>query len=166
MKILKYIILFTLIVSSQVVYGDSSGLPTEIVVESKGSRIVKAVDAQDELKEEILKVSEYVGQHWNEWMQAKATGETSSFYRLEVTDLTSVTVHPNEKEILLFIKGHTCHLGSGAFKRVYKGISFTREEEIAIAIPHENPWEESLTRDVDASYSYMTSSPSCRRQRV
>lgn len=89
----------------------------------------------DEQLGELTQITEFIEANWQGWMNP-AIAKKYSYLRFQVTENSYITVHPNVPEVCIFLNGHSTILGVGAFKSVFKAISYELEEEVAVATPH------------------------------
>jgi len=123
-------------------------------IESKVERIAERLQLTQEQRTTLLLLSEEIETHWEEWMQQDEPSNHSSTVKLVFFGDHTLTIHPSAGEVCIYLEGHAKVLGQGAFKIVKKAISYTREDEVAVATPLNGFYEEG------SSDFYMTTDSS------
>jgi len=128
----------------------------EYQLQEKVDRLASKIDANQDQKEELEKICRLIQDKWDEWMNNPNGSENAAYFRINITDQTSVTVHPSAREVCIFLEGHTTTLGKGYFKRVEKGLSYDLEKEVAVAIPYRLSFDfySSSYSSYDSTYDY------------
>lgn len=133
----------------------------------KAQRIAEKFHLSDTQQSDLAILCEYIEAHWDLWMRSEEDKivPKSSMIHMTTFNSNALTIHPSAREVCIYLEGHTRLLGEGAFKTVKKAISYTREEEVAVATPKaqsefDNIPSIGLPISVPPSDGYWTPSPS------